>query len=265
VEEAIRQGFAAYGFSSHAPVPFETLWSMKKANLDRYYQEIKALKQQYQVNIQIYCGLEVDFIPGVVGPQSTFIKDDRLDYTIGSVHFVDAFPDGRHWEIDGTNVVFAQGLTQIFQGNIQAAVSRYFELTRQMVIQECPDVIGHLDKIKMQNKVTGLFSEEATWYQDEIKKTLQVIKESPALVEVNTRGLYKNKASAVYPGPWVLAQMHRLNIPVTISSDAHHPSEVSGYFTAVAQLLLDIGYREIHVLYNGTWEKVAFNSEGILL
>jgi histidinol-phosphatase (PHP family) len=50
--------------------------------------------------------MEVDYIPGSIGPKSKAILDAKLDYTVGSVHFVDSFPDGRGWEIDGSHQVF---------------------------------------------------------------------------------------------------------------------------------------------------------------
>lgn len=263
IEQAIKQGFAAYGFSSHAPLPFSTSWSMHPAALPAYLAEISHLKSRYQPDLQIYCGLEVDFIPGQTGPQHAQIKSVGLDYTIGSVHFADAFPDGRPWEIDGTPTVFREGLEQIFQGNIQVAVGRYFDLTRQMVLQQCPDVVGHLDKIKMQNRIAPFFLETETWYQEQVRKTLEVIAGSAAIVEVNTRGLYQNKTSEAYPGRWVLAQMQRLGIPVTLSSDAHKPKEIAGWFGYAAQLLLQTGYKELHVLLDGEWQPLKLTQTGI--
>lgn len=265
VEEALKQGFAAYGFSSHAPLPFLTTWCMKVEELSAYLSEINHLKSPYQSDLQIYCGLEVDFIPDLMSPQNELIKALNLDYTIGSVHFVDAFPNGQHWEIDGTHSIFRAGLQQIFKGDIRAAVTRYFELTRQMVLEQCPNVVGHLDKIKMQNTSTPFFAETVTWYQEEALKTLRVIADSGAIVEVNTRGLYQNKTTEVYPGSWILTQMHRLDIPVTLSSDAHKPREIASHFDYATQLLIQTGYKEMHVLLDGAWQPRSFNKTGIQL
>lgn len=263
VEEAIQQEFAAYGFSSHAPIPFPTTWNMKMEKLPDYVAEIKALQKQYQSQIQIYVGLEVDFIPDLIGPKSSFIQEAGLDYTVGSVHFVDTLPDGRHWEIDNKPAVFAEGWEQIFKKDTRAAVTRYFELTRQMVREQCPTIVGHVDKIKMQNTHVFYFAETEDWYQEEVLKTLREIAAAGAIVEVNTRGLYQNKTTEVYPGRWILAQMHALNIPVTINSDAHKPHEIGGKFDHAAQLLLETGYQAVHVLLNGTWQPVKLTTRGI--
>ncbi|MDQ4139880.1 MAG: histidinol-phosphatase [Bacteroidota bacterium] len=262
--EALAQGLKAYGFSSHVPLPFPARWSMKRENMENYLAEIKILRDIYQERgLQIYAGLEVDFIPDVIGPQSSFVQEAKLDYTVGSVHFVDAFPDGRPWEMDGPTTLFKEGLDQIFHNDIQALVRRYFGLTRQMVQEQCPDIIGHLDKIKMQNKPEFLFSEEADWYRAELLQTLDVIAAFGAIVEVNTRGLYQNKTVEVYPSRWVLKEMHQRQIPVTLSSDAHKPTEVARFFEQAAEVLQEVGYTHLRVLWNNTWQDLPFTLQGI--
>ncbi|MDJ1505114.1 histidinol-phosphatase HisJ [Xanthocytophaga agilis] len=262
--EAFRQKFVAYGFSSHAPVPFECKWCMKEDSIDKYFTEIQKLKDRWEGKLQLYYGLEVDYIPGIMGVKNPFIQDLNLDYSIGSVHFVEAMADGTRWEIDGAHSTFLQGLKEIFGNNIQRAVTQYYEQIRQMVVEDKPSVIGHLDKIKMQNQFTPLFNENADWYQEEVFKTLQTIASSGLIMEVNTRGLYKKRAVETYPGKWVLEQAFKLGIPVTVSSDAHHPKEIAGFFTEALSLLGDIGYQHIHVLLDGVWKPVSFNENGIV-
>jgi histidinol-phosphatase (PHP family) len=65
-----------------------------------YTREIAQIKQEYAKKLQIYTGMEVDYVPGTIGPNNRFIKNLGLDYTIGSVHFVDRFPDDTPWEIE---------------------------------------------------------------------------------------------------------------------------------------------------------------------
>ncbi len=265
VESAIREKMLAYGFSSHAPVPFHCGWCMKMSDLHAYFLDIKNLRHRWRKNIQVYCGLEVDYIPGKIGPNSDFIREMQLDYTIGSIHFVDAFPNGWPWEIDGSHSAFLQGLEQIFDGNIQQAVCRYFGLTRQMVREDCPDVIGHFDKIKIQNEGGALFSETEPWYREAVLQTLRTIADAGVIVEVNTRGLYKKKATETYPSRWVLEEMHRLAIPVTINSDAHHPEEITSHFSDAALVLKEAGYDQLSILLNGRWKSVSFDEKGLLV
>jgi histidinol-phosphatase (PHP family) len=256
---AFGKGLQSLGFSSHAPLPFETPWSMKPNRFIDYLLEIEKVKSAFP-SIEIYKGLEVDYIPAKRKP-ADFAAD--LDYTIGSIHFVDEFADGKGWEIDGSHNLFLKGLEQIFKNDLRGAVTRYFELTREMLSASPPDIVGHLDKIKMQNIGESLFKESDRWYKAEIEKTLDAIEASGAIVEVNTRGVYQRKCDVVYPSPWILGKILERNIPITLSSDAHHPKDLSSYFSEAAQQLLAIGFRKISILSKGSWKPATLTTDGI--
>jgi len=259
VRQAKTIGMLSIGFSSHAPINIPCSWCMKAEHFTDYLHSIETLKDSIP-GLEVYKGLEVDFIPGVIYA-SNFSKE--LDYTIGSIHFVDQFPDGKHWEIDGLHTVFLDGLEKIFHDDIRLAVSRYFELTREMIETSCPSIIGHLDKIKIQNPAQKFFSEDEGWYREEIKKTIDLIADKKVIVEVNTRGIYQKKSTTTYPSPWILELMFAKNIPITLSSDAHHPTDIINQFPEAAALLMDIGYDSIHVLHKNKWKAFSFDKHGI--
>ena len=62
VKFAVARGFRAYGFSSHAPLPFETSWNMTKDDMPEYLAEIDRLKKKYERKIELYVGLEIDYL-----------------------------------------------------------------------------------------------------------------------------------------------------------------------------------------------------------
>jgi histidinol-phosphatase (PHP family) len=259
LQAAREKNLGTLGFSSHAPVPFDCKWCMKEEKFATYLSDIKALASNER-EIEIYSGLEIDFIPGIVSPAQF---RNRLNYTIGSIHFIDSF-EGKPWEIDGAHEVFKEGLRKIFKGNIQSAVTRYYELTRQMVAESQPDILGHLDKIKIQNRPDTPIEEGDSWYKQEILKTLSVIKTSDVIVEVNTRGIYQKKTSFTYPSPWILEKMFESKIPITLSSDAHRPDDLVREFTSTAELLNDIGFKNLSILKDGIWKQMPFNQHGII-
>jgi len=261
IESAKKLNITFLGFSSHAPVPFDCKWCMRPTDLEEYLSAINALKQN-QTSIEVYAGLEVDFVPRVVSPAQF---STRLDYTIGSIHFVDSFPDGKLWEIDGLHTIFQDGLEKIFKNDFRAAFTRYFELTREMIQTACPTIIGHLDKIKIQNPKNKYFKETENWYQDQIKETIEEIKKTGAIVEVNTRGIYQKKTTDPYPSPWILEMLQKATIPITLSSDAHHADDLVNQFSSTAKLLTDIGFKKIHILNEGDWKPFTFNEKGIIL
>lgn len=255
---AIYAGARTIGFSSHAPLPFPCAWCMRAESFPSYDGDVDELK--HNSHIQVYKGLEVDYVSGVIGP-ADFKK--HLDYTIGSVHFVEAFRDGRYWEIDNAHNIFVNGLNEIFNGDIKAAISRYYEITREMLLNSTPEIVGHLDKIKIHNPDDKYFNESDGWYRNEVEKTLQTIQQTGVIVEVNTRGLYQKKSSTTYPSPWILEKIHALKIPITLSSDAHHPKDIFALFTEAATMLNTIGFRAISILIDGNWQAVNLTPHGI--
>lgn len=255
---AIEQDMQGYGFSSHAPLPYGLPWAMPSEQAVAYRQDIAALQQQYANQLPIYCGLEIDYIPPVSGPNHPRWQELALDYTIGSVHFVDFFPDGRPWEIDGDHAVFLAGLEAIFDRDVRRAVERYYALIRQMVTEDAPNIVGHLDKIKLQSEGGQLFDEAAPWYRTAVQHTLEVIAKQGIIVEVNTRGLYKQKTTEPYPSWWIIAEMRKLNIPITLNSDAHHPCEITAFFPEMVARLRQLGYEEEQQLQTNGWQGVPF-------
>lgn len=263
VIKAIELKMATIGISSHAPVPFETNWTMPIGNLPGYLQEVAFLKDKYKDEIEVLRSLEVDYIPDTISPKASFIDESSLDYVVGSIHFVDQFEDGQHWAIDGSFAEFEKGLNEIFNGDIKAVVKRYFELEREMILHACPDIVGHMDKIKMHNKTKLLFDEKAQWYVDEVHKTLELIAEKGAVVEINTKAFKRN--GLLFPGREHFDTLKKLNIPITINSDAHHPDKLINGFNEVAEMLLEQSIDQLHEFHEGKWVPVAFEKEGIVI
>jgi histidinol-phosphatase (PHP family) len=249
IRKAIDLGFQTLGFSSHAPVPFKNGFAIDDDNrLADYFREIRKLETRYNDEIHIGLSLEIDFIPGVTRDFEKFVGAGNLDYTIGGVHLVRNKEKNisEYWFIDGPKQEkFDHGLDTIFNNHTRKAVTAYWEQVMEMVATQQPDITAHLDKIKMHNRERH-FSESEPWYRDLVWKTLKFIKEeSETIIEVNTRGLYKKRSDTFFPGPWILEQIHHLGIPVTISTDAHHPDELDLYFEDAADLLKDIGFKKI--------------------
>jgi len=250
VEKAIEKNMYAIGFSSHAPVPFNSDWHMQSDHLDKYISEIEFLKGEYE-DINIYSGLEVDYVPGQVCPND--FADRDLDLIVGSVHYVGQFENQTNFCFDGTAEEFARGLKLIFNNDIKRLVARYYELVIEMIKNDPPDIIGHLDLIKKLNYNNIFFNEKERWYQDILSDVVKAISNSKCIVEVNTRGYYKGITKEFYPSKQILKKCFEAGIHLTINSDAHHPNEIANNFEDVASVLQDIGFDKIYIFDEGTW------------
>lgn len=257
IREALRLGFDTLGFSSHAPVPFENRFAIQSEDLlKKYADEIRFLKHKYAGQIKILLGIEADFIPGQTLDFS-YLKDFAgLDYVIGGIHLIKN-PDMENlWFTDGPKQeTYDQGLRNIFNKDIKLAVKTYWQQMREMIETQRPDIIAHLDKIKMHNK-TRFFTEDESWYQEELEKTLALIDRSGQVVEVNTRGIYKGRSEELFPGIDALKKIHSLNIPITLSSDAHKSDELNLYFDETKEILRKIGFEKLRLLNGNGWEDV---------
>ncbi|MFW5753341.1 MAG: histidinol-phosphatase, partial [Marinilabiliaceae bacterium] len=182
IQQAIKMGMPRLGISSHAPVPFYTSWNMAQSRLSQYLPELSKLQQKYDNEIELLRSLEVDYIPDMMGPAHENIVNAGLDYVVGSVHFVATFPDGNHWSIDDSTDDFARGINEIFGGDIRKTVTRYFELQMEMLEDQPPHILGHMDKIRMHNKNRFFFDEKDDWYVDLVRKTLKRAAEKGTVV-----------------------------------------------------------------------------------
>jgi len=263
VEEAIKKGFPAIGFSGHAPMPFYTEWTIKQENFADYLEEVQELKVEYKDKIQVYSGLEIDYIKELTGVEK--FKDCKLDYTIGSVHFLGSFPNGEYFGIDHTGEKFERGLQGIFFGDIQELVIYYYRKINEMIASNPPDVIGHFDIIKKFNLNNRFFNENDNWYRDTVSECLNQVAKTGCIVEINTRGVFKKLCDDFYPSHWILQRCKQLKIPVMINGDAHHPSEIDSLFVPVAQKLKQIGFTEVSVFLDQKWKQVGFTENGLLI
>lgn len=253
LQTAIQQGLKAYGFADHAPISLAGIGIMSFQQLPYYLAEIDRLKVVYADQIQVYKSLEVDYIPGVISVNSEPIKAANLDYTVGAVHYIDYLNGGQPWGFEGTDENFQKGLKEIFGGDIRACITRYYELIRAMVEEDCPDIVAHLDRIKKLNKNDRYFSERATWYQNEVIDTLDAIATANAVMEINTKGYYKGETEDTYPGKWVLEIANDMGIPFVLSSDAHHPNDITKGFKYAVSILRSIGVKTTMQFLDGEW------------
>ncbi len=255
--KASELGFSATGFTEHSPLPFPTPFSLKTERILDYIKETDRLKKEYEGKMEIYRGLEMDFIPGLSEDFSFWRKITKADYLIGSVHLVQ--PEDGHdlWFTDGPDrAVYDRGIETLFGGDPRKAVTRFFTQTMEMIESQQFEIIGHFDKIKMHNQ-NRFFKEEDAWYQKLIDKVISLIKQHNLIVEVNTRGMYKKRSGSLFPDGITLKKVKENHIPVLISSDAHRPEELNALFDYAADKLKALGFKSVMTLKKGVWEETG--------
>ncbi len=191
------------------------------------FRLIEAIRQKYD-DINIKIGLEVDYWEGREKEIRQLLACYPFDYVIGSIHYIDG------WAFDHPD---HRG--RFDQVDIDEVYARYYQLLDRMVNSRLFTVVGHIDLVKKWGHRP--IKHDLHYYSQEV---LNSIKKLDLTVEINTAGLRK-PVGQMYPDPDQLAFMAEMKIPVTIASDAHHPSEVGMGVTEAARAAWTAGFREI--------------------
>jgi histidinol-phosphatase (PHP family) len=230
IAPAIGAGLKEIGFSEHLTLFRESLdWSMTASDVGPYLKHISNLSRKTS-SIKVRTGLEVDFFPGKEKEIWSLLKKTKLDYVIGSVHYLgDSTVDMGPEFYDGKNI---DNLFEIyFEQVIAAAASGLF------------DIIAHCDLIRIFGFTPS--SDPENLY----RKLAKEFKIHDIAFEINTNG--RNRPIGdFYPDRKYLRIFREENVPVCVNSDAHIPSRVGQHFDEAYELLRSAGYSEMAVFEN---------------
>ncbi|MGI5912463.1 MAG: histidinol-phosphatase HisJ family protein [Syntrophomonadaceae bacterium] len=212
------QGITELGFCEH----------------DEYVNQIDTmvlfqLRNQFP-HMKIRLGLEVDYIPGREEYIRQISKQYDFDYFMGSVHYID------HWGFDNPDfrhLFYGKDIDQVYQS--------YFSLVNMAVRSGLFDVIGHLDLIKIWGHRPD--QHNISYY---VKPVLTSIKAAGIAIEINSAGLRK-PVKEIYPAPEIIELVVSQNIPVTLGSDAHHPSQLGKGLLPATDMLKKAGCQHLAV------------------
>lgn len=252
---AIDKGFTDWGFSSHAPVPFENHFAIAKENVPSYIHEFERLKTLYGESLDLHIGMEMDFITDIQENIETQAKEYGLEYIIGSVHQVKQHNESEEsWFIDGHDPeVYDEGLRNLFSGDMRAGAEAYFSQQVDMMRKNKIDVIGHCDKIVMHNR-ERYFTNRTPWYKEMMVWLIEEIAKRGVICEINTRGLYKKRHEDYYPSSYWWKMIKEKNIRICLSSDCHRSDETDLYFSDAIELIKQTGFKTLSY-FDGKWKE----------
>lgn len=252
VISAIEKKFDILGFSGHCMYPFASEWHTSYENYPAYIKEIARLKEKYSQKLTIYTGFEYDYFAPICCPKFSNIKQFIPDFLLGAVHYV-PMKDGFYTADDNYETV-RKFLTE---NNISSkdAVIQYFECQREMLKKGNFTFLAHCDLIRKQNSKKNpfgpLFSEEESWYKEQIELTVKEIKRSGVCVEINTGGIARGYMESPYPSPYFLSLLYKAGIPVTINSDSHAVDTLDAWFPEAIEYIKKAGYKEVSFFESG--------------
>lgn len=253
IRSAIDKGFSSYGISSHAPVPFVARWALSADRVGEYLQEIQRLKEKYAEEIELYAGMEIDYLNDLQNPSIRYFQDLPLDYRIGSVHLIYTSA-GEIVDTDTKPERFQKLLEEHFQGDLRRMVTLYFDASMRMVEMGGFDFVGHADKISYNAGLCDPTITDQVWFQKRLRDYFALIAEKGLMMEINTKA-YLSKG-CFFPHIRYFRLLKELNIPVLVNSDAHLPELVNASRNEALQFLKDAGFETVRELHQGVWKEV---------
>jgi histidinol-phosphatase (PHP family) len=254
---AYEKGLVSLGFSSHAPLPQDSLlettdWHIKNDELNCYVEEVLKAKNKWKDKLAVYLGLEIDYIKGITGPKNSLFTNLDLDYCIGSVHYLVPLNGAKPFTVDGPFEETAEGIKDGFGGDVDAFIHAYWEAVRNMIDEGGFDILGHIDLIKKNNQHEEFFSPSNKKYLGGAAQTLDKLIGTSIVTEVNTGGMIRGKTKDCYPSLEILKMMCSRNLPVTINADAHRAEDLTGFYETAVQSLQEADYKGIQLFQGKT-------------
>jgi histidinol-phosphatase (PHP family) len=230
IAPALAAGLDEIGFSEHLTLFRESLdWSMNASDVGLYLKHINNLSRNV-TSIKVRKGLEVDFFPGKEKEICSLLKKTKLDYAIGSVHYLgDSTVDMGPEFYDGKS--------------IDSLFEVYFDMVDAAAASGLFDIIAHCDLIRIFGFKPS--SDPENLYRN-LAKSFKI---HDVAFEINTNG--RNRpVGDFYPDRKYLRIFREENVPVCVNSDAHLPSRVGQHFDEAYELLRSTGYSEMAVFEN---------------
>ncbi|MBM7648806.1 histidinol-phosphatase (PHP family) [Bacillus ectoiniformans] len=231
IEEAIEQGYQQLTFTEHAPLPEGFVDStptkdsgMKRSLLDSYVSALQMAKKNYQNEIDIKIGLEVDYIEGFERETTEFLNEygPLLDDSILSVHFL---KKGDSWHCMDYSAELFEEMIHLY-GSATAIYETYFHTVAQSIKADLgiykPKRIGH---ITLVHKFQHRFPCEKN-FTSELRDLLLAIKEKGYELDYNGAGAIKPLCQEAYPPIHIAQEAYKLGIPLVYGSDAHQAKDI---------------------------------------
>ena len=256
---ALEKGLASVGISAHAPVGkagLRTDWHLRDERLGEYLGEVRAARLRWEGRIEVYAGLELDYIRGMRSARDADIEEmlggGSLDFVIGAAHYVSS-PRGGPFAVFAVDEPLAQMEKEMragFGGSGEAMMHAYWDAVVEMAELGGIDAVAHLDLVKKHNGKARWFDEDGAAYLRRADEAAAAIARAGLVVEANTGGMNRGYLSEPFPSPAILRILRRREVPIMISADAHRASDVAGHYAEALEFLRAAGYSS-HVAFGG--------------
>lgn len=209
VEKAIELGFSELGFADHAPMPlpeglhptnYITIGEMRMSleETDDYVSTLLALRKEYERDIKIHVGFEVEYYSTCFDSFISFISDYPIDYLILGQHF---------GEVEGVPLVYYGAETRS-----EERLASYVDHVIKGIESDKITYVAHPDLPSYRGDINV--------YEKQMSRLVKCANAHKVPLEINLYGLSELRR---YPdfAFWQIAS--DIGCDVVFGSDAHRP------------------------------------------
>ncbi len=225
IESARERGLTDIAFTDHdryhAGIDFDEIDKLRAANPDT----------------KIRAGIELDNDPESSAAGRAWVEKnwDRLDFVLGSVHYLDR-PDQMFDSVPS-------GAAQFAGREIDDVYADYFRRIREMAGSGLVDCLSHLDLIKIHGH------RPAAPIREIVSDTLDLIAQRGLAIELSTAG-WRKPVNELYPSDEIIRLAMEKGIRFTTASDAHSHVQLGENYERLAEKMEQLGIREVCVFEN---------------
>jgi histidinol-phosphatase (PHP family) len=222
IDSAHERGLTDIAFTDHdryhVGVDFDEIDKLRAANPD----------------VKIRAGIELDNDPETSAAGRAWVEKnwDRLDFVLGSVHYLER-PDQMFDKVP-------DGAEQFRDRDIDEIYSDYFRRIREMAATGLIDCLSHLDLIKIHG------CRPTAPIRDLISETLDLIATRGLAIELSTAG-WRKPVNELYPADEIIQLAIEKRIAFTTASDAHSPVQLGENYGRLSEKMQALGVREVCV------------------
>jgi len=202
----------------HAGIDFDEIDKLRAANPD----------------LKIRAGIELDNDPQTSGAGRKWVEKnwDKLDFVLGSVHYLDDPTQMFDSLPDGAGQFVGRSIDEIYED--------YFHRVRDIAATGLVDCLSHLDLIKIHGH------RPCGDVRSIINETLDFIRSRDLAIELSTAG-WRKPVDELYPSDRIIKLAIEKGISFTTASDAHSHVQLAENFDRLAGKMAILGLREVCV------------------
>jgi histidinol-phosphatase (PHP family) len=205
---------------------------------DRYhpgvdFDEIDRVRET-NPELKIRAGIELDNDPQTAAAGRDWVGKnwDKLDFVLGSVHYLDDPKQMFDSVPDGAEQFVGRDINEVY--------ADYFRRVREIAATGLVDCLSHLDLIKIHgHRPCG----DVRAIVDE---TLEFVRSRNLAIELSTAG-WRKPVDELYPSDEIIRLAIKKGIPFTTASDAHSHVQLGENFERLEKKMRALGISEVCV------------------